>query len=86
MQPCGPIDSCAQQGSAAEVLALALAGQPHIRSVGRPSVGVFSDMMEATLPNGWRFSLSHEVYRDAKGCGGRMLVRTSALTSQLQVA
>ena len=49
--------------SAGEVLALALNSIPHVTTVGQPTNGSISDSLRFRLPNGWRGSLSHEVYR-----------------------
>jgi C-terminal processing protease CtpA/Prc len=49
--------------SAAGVFAMALFGRkPRITRVGDNTQGVFSDMLERTLPNGWRFSLPNGTY------------------------
>lgn len=53
--------------SAAEVLALALRELPDVTLMGTETAGAFSDMMFRRLPNGWAFSLSHQVYRDPDG-------------------
>lgn len=53
--------------SAAEVFALAMRELPHVRLVGERSCGTLSDEMFHALPNGWRFSLSNEVYRAPDG-------------------
>lgn len=53
--------------SAAETFVLALRGQPGIAIVGWPTSGELSDILSRTLPNGWSFGLSNEIYRDAAG-------------------
>ena len=53
--------------SAAEVLTLAMRALPNVNHVGQPTRGALSDALEKSLPNGWRFTLSNEIYRDASG-------------------
>jgi carboxyl-terminal processing protease len=53
--------------SAAEVLTLAMRTLPKVVHVGQTTRGAFSDALEKSLPNGWRFSLSNEVYNSAGG-------------------
>jgi len=49
--------------SEAEVFAMSLFGrQPRVTMVGDNTQGVFSDVMERTLPNGWHFRLPNEIY------------------------
>ena len=49
--------------SAAEVFAMALFGrEPAVTRIGEDTQGVFSDVMERSLPNGWHFRLPNEVY------------------------
>lgn len=48
--------------SAAETFALAASQMPQVTLVGSPSNGMFSDMLTKKMPNGWKFSLSNEVY------------------------
>lgn len=40
---------------------------PKVVRVGENTQGVFSDMLERQLPNGWRFALPNEVFRTADG-------------------
>ncbi len=53
--------------SAAEVTALALRALPNSRSFGRPTYGALSDPFTYRLPNGWKGSISNEIYRAADG-------------------
>lgn len=40
---------------------------PRPTLIGRPTQGIFSDMLARTLPGGWSLDLSNEDYRDADG-------------------
>ncbi len=53
--------------SAAEVLTLALRANTGVRHIGEPTRGALSDILPRRLPNGWRLTLSNEVYLDAEG-------------------
>jgi hypothetical protein len=53
--------------SAAENFLLAMKALPHVTAIGETTVGVHSDVFPRRLPNGWRFSLSNEVYQAADG-------------------
>lgn len=54
--------------SAGETFTMALMGrEPHVVRVGLNTQGVFSDVLNRHLPNGWRFGLPNEVYFDAEG-------------------
>lgn len=53
--------------SAAETFSLALKGQPHVKFLGEPSAGAFSDAEDAYLPNGWHFTYSVGVWTDCDG-------------------
>lgn len=49
--------------SAAETFTQALINRtPAVVRVGEPTQGVFSDVLTRTLPNGWTFGLSNEIY------------------------
>jgi len=52
--------------SAAEIFTLALRALPNVTHVGDTTEGILSDMLEKRLPNGWRLSLSNEVYLDSR--------------------
>jgi len=54
--------------SAGETFAMALMGrEPHVTRIGLNTQGVFSDVLERTLPNGWTFGLPNEVYLTKDG-------------------
>ncbi len=52
--------------SVAEVFILAMKQFPRVTIVGQTSEGIFSDMMEFKLPNGWQCSLSNMKFYDVK--------------------
>ena len=59
--------------SAAETFTMAVLGrQPHVIRVGANTQGVFSDVLNRTLPNGWSFGLPTEIYltKDGKAFDG----------------
>ena len=51
-----------ETGSAAEVFTMAMRALPHVILVGTPTTGILSDEFYRSLPNGWQFSLSNEIY------------------------
>ena len=54
--------------SAGETFTMALLGrEPHITRIGLNTQGVFSDVLNRSLPNGWRFRLPNEVYLTKQG-------------------
>jgi C-terminal processing protease CtpA/Prc len=54
--------------SACETFAMAtMRRQPSVVRLGENTGGVFSDVLERRLPNGWHFGLSNEVYRTGDG-------------------
>ena len=53
--------------SAGEVLTLAMRTLPNVKHVGQTTRGALSDALEKSLPNGWRFTLSNEIYKSANG-------------------
>ena len=53
--------------SAAEIFVLCMKDLPHVTTVGTPTRGALSDVLSKTLPNGWAYGLSNEIYRDSKG-------------------
>ncbi|MEL6772010.1 MAG: S41 family peptidase [Bacteroidota bacterium] len=53
--------------SAAETFTMEMRALPQVTHAGSATRGALSDMLFRTLPNGWRLSLSNEVYLDAKG-------------------
>lgn len=56
-----------QTGSAAEAFSIATMAMPHIKRIGSATQGALSTALEKTLPNGWGFSISNEVYMDTQG-------------------
>lgn len=57
----------AQTASAAEILVLASRRIPGSVRVGDTTEGIFSDTLDKTLPNGWAYTLSNEVYETPAG-------------------
>jgi C-terminal processing protease CtpA/Prc len=53
--------------SAAEALVMRLRVLPQVTVMGQPTQGAHSDVLDRTLPNGWRLGLSNEVYTLADG-------------------
>jgi len=54
--------------SAGETFTQALMGRtPHVTRIGENTQGVFSDVLNRRLPNGWDFGLPNEVYRTQEG-------------------
>lgn len=66
----GPIVllTSADSVSAAETFTMALLGRRrHVVRVGSNTQGVFSDVLDRTLPNGWTFGLPNEIYLTEDG-------------------
>ena len=63
----GPIVllTCDAVFSGGEAFALAIKSLPHVTIVGDHTNGIFSYQLEKKLPNGWEYSLSHQVYLSA---------------------
>ncbi len=53
--------------SAGEILAVSMRALPQANLVGQPTRGAVSDALEKSLPNGWRFTLSNEIYTSPSG-------------------
>jgi len=53
-----------RSASATDVFALAMKQLPYVTLIGDTTYGVFSDVYEAKLPNGWLYGLSNEKYFD----------------------
>ena len=53
--------------SAAESFLIAMNNLPNVTIIGENSFGIFSDILGKSLPNGWLFGLSNEVYLDHLG-------------------
>jgi len=56
-----------QTGSAAESFSIATLSIPHIQRIGSATSGAMSTALEKTLPNGWSFAISNEIYMDNQG-------------------
>lgn len=56
-----------ETASAAESFTLAMKAQPQVTLVGENTNGILSDVLEKTLPNGWKIWLANEVYFDHLG-------------------
>ncbi|SDG75502.1 Tricorn protease C1 domain-containing protein [Pedobacter terrae] len=56
-----------QTASAPEVLALGSVAVKNITRIGSDTEGIFSDILEKKMPNGWTINLSNEVYQDING-------------------
>ncbi|MFK7767648.1 MAG: S41 family peptidase [Mariniblastus sp.] len=53
--------------SAAEIFTMCMRSFPHVTTVGQPTSGALSDILNKQLPNGWELGISNEVYVDHKG-------------------
>ena len=53
--------------SAAESAAAMFRTLPNATLIGQPTEGALSDVLEKKLPNGWRVTLSNEIFLDADG-------------------
>ena len=51
-----------ETASAAEIFVMAMRALPHVTLIGEATEGILSDELYRTLPNGWEFSLSNEIY------------------------
>ena len=58
--------SC-ESASATEIMTLSSLSLPNITRIGSRTEGVFSDVLDKELPNGWKIGLSSEVYLDLNG-------------------
>ena len=56
-----------QTGSAAEVFSISTMAMDHVKRIGSASSGALSTELAKTLPNGWHFSISNEIYMDIDG-------------------
>ena len=56
-----------ETASAAEIMTMSVLAHPNATLIGSATAGIFSDMLDKVLPNGWEVSLSNEVYLDHKG-------------------
>jgi C-terminal processing protease CtpA/Prc len=53
-----------ESASATEIMVLSSLSMPNITKIGSTTEGVFSDILDKQLPNGWGIGLSNEVYLD----------------------
>lgn len=53
-----------QSASAADMMALSSMEITQLKRIGSHTNGAISDALQKTLPNGWSFSLSNEIYTD----------------------
>lgn len=56
-----------QTASAPEIAALGSLAIGNITRIGSNTEGIFSDILEKKLPNGWTLHLSNEIYQDRTG-------------------
>lgn len=56
-----------ESASATEIMALSSLSLPNVMRIGSNTEGVFSDVLDKMLPNGWEIGLSSEVYEDLNG-------------------
>lgn len=56
-----------QTGSAAEAFAIATMSMENVKRIGSPTSGAMSTALEKSLPNGWDFAISNEIYMDNQG-------------------
>lgn len=63
----GPIAllTCDSVFSGGEAFALAIRQLPYVTIIGDHTNGIFSYQLEKKLPNGWRYSLSYQIYMSA---------------------
>ena len=53
--------------SAAEIFTMAMRALSNVTHAGQATRGALSDELTKRLPNGWRVTLSNEIYLDAAG-------------------
>lgn len=56
-----------QTASASETFVLASRSLPGVQTIGSNTAGVFSDVLQKRLPNGWEYGLSNEIYESPEG-------------------
>ena len=54
-----------QTASASETFVLGSMNLPKARRIGSPTAGVFSNVLDKRLPNGWHYGLSNEIYESS---------------------
>lgn len=59
--------SSSESASATEVALLCAQNMDNVTIIGSATEGIFSDMLDNTLPNGWEYSMSNEVYENKDG-------------------
>jgi len=52
--------------SGADLFAMVMRELPYVKIIGEPTNGIFSNMLERKLPNGWKYTLSFQVNYSAK--------------------
>jgi hypothetical protein len=52
--------------SGADLFAMVMRELPYVKIIGEPTNGIFSNMLERKLPNGWKYTLSFQVNYTAK--------------------
>jgi C-terminal processing protease CtpA/Prc len=57
--------TCDSVFSGGEAFALAIRQLPYVTIIGDHTNGIFSYQLEKKLPNGWRYSLSYQIYFSA---------------------
>jgi hypothetical protein len=75
MKPTGPqqfhkpvvLLTSVMTSSAAEIFTLMMKQRGNVKVVGEPTNGIYSTTLTKELPNGWIFTLSNEIVRDANG-------------------
>jgi hypothetical protein len=56
-----------ESASATEIMVLCSLSMDNITRVGSNTEGIFSDVLDKELPNGWEIDLSNELYEDMNG-------------------
>jgi len=56
-----------ETASAAEIMSLAAREMSNVTLVGSATEGIFSDILEKQMPNGWEYGLSNEIYTTMDG-------------------
>lgn len=53
--------------SAAEMFVMGMSGFPQVQVIGDVTQGIHSDILQKTLPNGWKLNLSNQIYHWTDG-------------------
>lgn len=56
-----------ETASAAEIMSLTAREMPNVTLIGSATEGIFSDILEKKMPNGWEYGLSNEIYETMDG-------------------